>query len=82
MTASIRLVGGTSATSAPAPSATWPATTWTPLFWALKIGEAKRFTIECLRTTGGSEEMYPQSNIVRYEVPARGRHGAGESPCL
>jgi predicted dehydrogenase len=45
------------------------------LFWALKIGEAKRFTIECLHTTGGSEEMYPQSNIVRYEIPARGDMG-------
>lgn len=41
------------------------------LFWALKIGEAKHFTVECLQTKGGSEEMYPQSNIVRYEIPAR-----------
>jgi len=45
------------------------------LFWALKIGEAKRFTVECLNTNGGSEEMYPQDNIVRYEVPARGEFG-------
>ena len=45
------------------------------LFWALKIGEAKSFTVECLHTTGGSEEMYPQSNIVRYEVPARAGMG-------
>jgi len=45
------------------------------LFWALKIGLAKNFTIECLHSTGGSEEMYPQSNIVRYEVPARGDMG-------
>lgn len=42
------------------------------LFWALKIYEAKTFTIECLHTKGGSEEMYPQDNVVRYEVPARG----------
>jgi predicted dehydrogenase len=42
------------------------------LFWALKIGEAKTFTIECLNTKGGSAEMYPQDNIVRYEIPARG----------
>ena len=27
---------------------------------------------KCLAdTTGGSAEMYPQSNIVRYEIPAR-----------
>jgi hypothetical protein len=41
-------------------------------FWALKIGEAKTFTVECLNTKGGSEEMYPQDNVVRYEIPARG----------
>ncbi len=41
------------------------------MFWALKIREAKSFTVECLQTKGGSDEMYPQGNIVRYEVPAR-----------
>lgn len=45
------------------------------LFWALKIGEAKTFTVECLSTNGGSDEMWPQNNIVRYEVPARGKMG-------
>ena len=45
------------------------------LFWALKIGEAKSFNVECLQTKGGSEEMYPQSNVVRYEVPARAGMG-------
>ena len=45
------------------------------LFWALKINDAKTFTVECLSTKGGSAEMYPQSNIVRYEVPARGKMG-------
>jgi predicted dehydrogenase len=45
------------------------------LFWALRIGEARTFTVECLHTKGGSEEMYPQDNIVRYEVPARGKLG-------
>ena len=42
------------------------------LFWALKLGEAKEFTIECLATKGGSDEMYPQDNVVRWEFPARG----------
>ena len=42
------------------------------LFWALRLREAKTFTIECLNTTGGSEEMYPQDNIVRWEFAARG----------
>jgi len=42
------------------------------LFWVLRIAEAKRFTVECLKMKGGSEEMYSQSNVVRYEIPARG----------
>ena len=42
------------------------------LYWALKIGEAKAFTVECLGTNGGSDEMFPQNNVVRYDVPARG----------
>ncbi len=45
------------------------------LFWALKIHEAKTFTVECLGTTGGSQEMWPQDNVVRYDVPSRGALG-------
>jgi predicted dehydrogenase len=41
------------------------------LFWALKIGEAKTFTIECLSQKGGSEEMYPTDNTICWEIPAR-----------
>jgi len=41
-------------------------------FWALKIGQAKRYSITCLNTTGGSREKYPQNNIVRFDIPARG----------
>ena len=41
------------------------------LFWALKVAEAKTFTIECLASKGGSEEMYAQDNVIRYEIPAR-----------
>jgi len=42
------------------------------LFWALRIAEAKQFTVECLSQKGGSEEMYPQDNVIRWEIPARG----------
>jgi len=42
------------------------------LFWALKLGEAKRFTVECLSQRGGSEEMYSQDNVIRWEFPPRG----------
>lgn len=45
------------------------------LFFALKIHEAKKVTVECLATNGGSEEMWAQDNIIRYEVPARGKMG-------
>lgn len=40
--------------------------------WALKLSEAKKFTIECLAQKGGSKEMFPQSNHLRWEFPARG----------
>jgi predicted dehydrogenase len=42
------------------------------VFWALKLGEAKQFTIECLQQKGGSQEMFPQHNHLRWEFPARG----------
>jgi len=44
-------------------------------FMALKIGEAKKFTIECLNTKNGSAEKYAQDNIVRWDFPARGDMG-------
>ncbi len=43
------------------------------LFWALRLNDAKTFTMECLNTKGGSDEMYPQDNVVRWEFPARGK---------
>lgn len=42
-----------------------------PVFWALKLGQVKTFTVECLNTTGGSDEKYPQNNIVLYTLPPR-----------
>ncbi|HEY3323268.1 MAG TPA: Gfo/Idh/MocA family oxidoreductase [Planctomycetota bacterium] len=41
-------------------------------FMALKIGEVKKFTVECLNTKNGSEEKYAQDNIVCWSMPARG----------
>jgi predicted dehydrogenase len=40
-------------------------------FWALKLDQAKRFTVTCLNTKGGNEEMYPQDNVVVWDIPAR-----------
>jgi hypothetical protein len=31
----------------------------------------KKFTVECINTANGSEEKYPQDNIVCYHIPAR-----------
>jgi predicted dehydrogenase len=42
------------------------------IFTAQHVAEAKHISVECLATTGGSEEMWAQDNIVRYDVPARG----------
>jgi predicted dehydrogenase len=47
------------------------------LFWALKIAEAKTFTVECLNRRQGSEEKYSLDNILRWEIPPR-----GEMPAL
>ena len=40
-------------------------------FMALRLWEVKHFTIECLNTKGGSDEKYPQDNVVCYHIPAR-----------
>jgi len=42
------------------------------LFWALRIGQVKTFTVECINTKGDSDEMYPQDNVIRWDIPARG----------
>jgi predicted dehydrogenase len=42
------------------------------VFWALKLAEAKKFSIECLQQKGGSKEMFPQNNHIRWEFAARG----------
>ncbi len=40
-------------------------------FMALKLWEVKKFTVECINTKGGSDEKYPQDNVVCYHIPAR-----------
>jgi predicted dehydrogenase len=40
-------------------------------FMALRLAEVKRFTVECINTKNGSDEKYPQDNIVCYHIPAR-----------
>jgi hypothetical protein len=41
-------------------------------FWGLKAYEVKKYSVTCLATKGGSDEMYPQDNTVRYDLPAHG----------
>lgn len=40
-------------------------------FMALKLWEVRKFTVECINTANGSDEKYPQDNIVCYHIPAR-----------
>ena len=40
-------------------------------FMALRLWELKSFTVECLNTRNGSDEKYPQDNVVCYHIPAR-----------
>ena len=42
------------------------------VFWVLRLHEVKAYSIECLSQKGGSDEMFPQSNIIKFEYPARG----------
>ncbi|MGA2617573.1 MAG: Gfo/Idh/MocA family oxidoreductase [Thermoguttaceae bacterium] len=42
------------------------------VFWALRLQEVKAYSIECLAQKGGSAEMFPQSNVLKFEYPARG----------
>jgi predicted dehydrogenase len=41
-------------------------------FWALKLAEAKKFSVECVSQKGGSKEKYPQDNHLQWTFPARG----------
>ncbi len=41
------------------------------LFWALKVAEAKTFTVECLSQSPGSDEKYPTNNVLRWTIPPR-----------
>ena len=43
------------------------------LFWALKLTDAKHFTVECVSQSPGSDQMYPRDNVIRWEFPARGK---------
>ena len=40
-------------------------------YWALRLGEAKTFTVEA-DSTGLTSESYPKASSVRYRFPARG----------
>jgi predicted dehydrogenase len=42
------------------------------VFWALKLQQAKTYRIECLSQKNGSAEMFPQSNVLKFEFAARG----------
>jgi predicted dehydrogenase len=45
-------------------------------FMALRLWEVKKFTVECVNTANGSDEKYPQDNVVCYHIPARERFAA------
>lgn len=45
-------------------------------FWALKLGEAKTYTIECVAQQAGSAEMFARENHIRWTFGARGTMSA------
>jgi predicted dehydrogenase len=42
------------------------------VFWGLKLAEAKKFAVECVAQKGGSKEMFPQDNHIRWHFGPRG----------
>jgi predicted dehydrogenase len=46
------------------------------VFWALRIGEAKNYTIECVSQTAGTDERFSTNNVIRWDIPARGKMAA------
>jgi predicted dehydrogenase len=42
------------------------------VFTALRLGEAKSYSVECVSQTAGSEEKFSTNNVLRWDIPARG----------
>jgi predicted dehydrogenase len=61
-----------------------------PAWFALKLGEAKSFTVELIRAKGNNDQTGPLSSVVKYSFPARGDLGpvdlywyeGGETPAM
>lgn len=43
-----------------------------PTFWALKLYEAKTFSVEMISQEGMTEECPPLKSVIKYQFPARG----------
>jgi predicted dehydrogenase len=43
------------------------------LFLALRVADAKTYSVTCLAQTPGNDEMYPTDNVLLWEVPPRGK---------
>jgi predicted dehydrogenase len=42
------------------------------LFQALRVADAKTYSVTCLSQSPGNDDMYPTDNVLLWEVPARG----------
>ncbi len=43
-----------------------------PAFWALKLYEAPKYTVEVLQEEGMNKQTAPKKSIIKYQFPARG----------
>jgi len=43
-----------------------------PAFWALKLYEAKTFSVELVSQEGVTEQTAPNKSVIKYQFPARG----------
>ncbi|MFP4501264.1 MAG: Gfo/Idh/MocA family protein [Candidatus Hydrogenedentota bacterium] len=46
-----------------------------PVFWSLKLMDAKTFTCEVVKQEGMTEETAPLGSVIKYNFPARGDMG-------
>lgn len=40
-------------------------------FWALRLGDAPNFSVECVEQDGNSAQTYPNTSILKFTFPAR-----------
>jgi predicted dehydrogenase len=46
-----------------------------PAFWALRLGDAKSYSVEIVKQDGTNKQTCPMNSVVKYSFPARDKQG-------